>query len=122
MRQIRAGISLDKNPIATPSEETVKQGNKAILAYFDAMEKSDTEKVGQEKMLNNEVKLILIGNSTAGKSTLLHYLLDGEVKNELVSTHGMEQHIWKPEYRIEKNGKIIKDLKVRILDLGGQEY
>ncbi len=63
---------------------------------------------------NDEVKLVLLGNSTAGKSSLMRYLKDRIYDEEsLSSTHGILNEIWEPEGLL---------FKVNIWDFGGQEY
>lgn len=60
---------LYNNPITTPPLEIVKQGNEAVLAYFDSIEQS--EKEGKEVQGLNELKLLLVGEGAAGKTSLL---------------------------------------------------
>lgn len=63
---------------------------------------------------NDEVKLVLLGNSTAGKSSLMRFLSEGIYEeHSLSSTHGILNEIWEPEGA---------EFKVNIWDFGGQEY
>lgn len=63
---------------------------------------------------NDEVKLVLLGNSTAGKSSLMRFLSTGIYEeNSLSSTHGILNEIWEPDG---------EKFKVNIWDFGGQEY
>ncbi|MBK8965902.1 MAG: hypothetical protein IPM36_04335 [Lewinellaceae bacterium] len=61
----------------------------------------------------DEVKLVLIGNSTAGKSSLIRYLIDGVYDETIPSTHGISNIIW------DSNEL---GFKVNIWDFGGQEF
>lgn len=62
---------------------------------------------------NDEVKLVLLGNSTAGKSSLLHFLKENDYDETLPSTHGIQNFIWEPKEL---------DFKVNVWDFGGQEF
>lgn len=65
-------------------------------------------------MPNDEVKLVLLGNSTAGKSNLYHFLKTGRYEPDLhYSTHGLLHEIWQPAGA---------DFKVNVWDFGGQEF
>lgn len=108
-------------PLTSPPLEIASQGNDAILKYWEDL------KLGQkfERHINRDVKLILVGNSRAGKSTLAHFLTKGELIDGHPSTHGMKTLIWTPDFQIERlkseqnpEGKC----HVKILDFGGQEY
>ena len=89
-----------------PPIEIVKQGNKAILNYF-----AEREKKLQFK--NTEIKLILTGNSTAGKTSLSQYLRERTFKEDQPTTHGILNQQWHPEGR---------EMQVNLWDFGGQEY
>lgn len=62
---------------------------------------------------NDEVKLVLLGNSTAGKSSLLRYLMEGKFDEKLSSTHGIFNVLW-------HNAGL--PFKINIWDFGGQEF
>ncbi len=61
---------------------------------------------------NDEVKLVLLGNSTAGKSSLLRFLKD-QVFDEGFSTHGISNEMWQPDEL---------PFKINVWDFGGQEF
>ena len=63
----KGGIILAGNPLEIPPVEIVKQGRKAVAAYFKALE-------GEKKALN-EVKVLLVGDGGAGKTSLVKRLL-----------------------------------------------
>jgi len=67
---------------------------------------------------NNEVKMILVGNSTVGKTTLEKYLRTGIFEEGENTTHGIQVNRWKPENSNGENA----GLNVYIWDFGGQEY
>lgn len=69
-------------------------------------------------MENNEVKLILVGNSTVGKTSLDIFLRERSFQQGENSTHGIRVNHWEPRNKQgEKTG-----LQVYIWDFGGQEY
>lgn len=104
-------INIKENPIKQPNFETILNGKEAIIRYFE----SDWKKI-----INKEVKLILVGNSEVGKTTLVKYL-DGE--KDLDSTH--EATHWMIEKDVTSK-QIIKKLNdkcnLRVFDFGGQDY
>ena len=140
-----AGIILGPStPLQVPPLEVAEQGNAAILEYFDSMKKEEEASTGTRKIddkeptnlqpddgqvtpsdpsahtYTNEVKLIVVGNSTCGKTTLVKYLLNNRsISEKHSSTHGMEQHIWNYKRKIDG---LDRELKIRIYDFGGQEY
>ncbi len=67
------GILVEGCPLSTPPVEIVKQGNKAILRYFDEREKAGTDQI-------YEAKLLLIGEGGAGKTSLCRKLFDTEAE------------------------------------------
>lgn len=99
------GIFVDDNPWSNPPPAIIKQGNAAILNYFAEREK--------QQFKNQEIKLILVGNSTAGKTSLSQFLRDRNYQPNQSSTHGILPTQWLPTGH---------DLQVNIWDFGGQEY
>lgn len=90
----------------------------ALRGYFDSLKKG----IHQRK----ELPVILVGNSTAGK-TSLRYFLERNIfpPPEDYSTHGIEPSIWQPdEESLENAGdwSQLKDLQIYFWDFGGQEY
>jgi internalin A len=79
---------------------------KAIKDHFNAITKGTIE--------NDEIKMILIGNSTVGKTTMAKYLKENQYEKLQNTTHGIEVTTW----TLSSN----KNLKVHIWDFGGQEY
>lgn len=105
------GISLYKNPITTPPMSIVEEGTEAILTYFEQLKK------GSEKLY--EARIVIVGESKAGKTTLFKKLND---ENTLVpdpnqeSTHGI--NINQERTFTHTNGVQIKS---SIWDFGGQD-
>jgi len=99
------GIFIGDNHWQHPPIEIVKQGNAAILSYFAEREKAQFK--------NTEIKLILVGNSTAGKTSLSRFLRERNYQSGEPTTHGICNDRWAPEGR---------EMQVNLWDFGGQEY
>jgi small GTP-binding protein len=105
-RDWRGGIFLEGNPLEYPPIEIVKQGKEAIRYYFQSL--------AGEKQALNEVKVLLVGDGGAGKTSLVKRILEqGFDKNE-PKTHGIKIKDW----NINVNDS---DIKVHLWDFGGQE-
>ncbi|WP_139958572.1 COR domain-containing protein [Flavicella sediminum] len=106
-------INVAKNPLAKPPLEIVNIGKKAVLNYFN-------ELASGRKYINTDVKLILIGNSEVGKTTLAKYL-DNEKELDI-------DHI--PTNWLEEREIISKDIvdsinkkcTINLFDFGGHDY
>ena len=99
-------INFDENPLKSPPLEIVEQGHAAIVSWFAALD--------EEERPLNEVKVILVGDGGAGKTSLRKRLMGEEADPEESKTHGIEIHDWRP-----KSGK--KEILVHFWDFGGQE-
>jgi internalin A len=110
-------ILIKNNPLEIPDIETVQRGNEAILQYFEEKEaKKEVKKQNRATTHDTpSVKMILFGNSGAGKTNLSKYLRTGLFdEKDRDSTHGILIENWpKPED---------ENILVHIWDFGGQEY
>lgn len=108
-----AFLTLKGNPINNiPNEIFEKDGNVVmdVRNTLISMSKGTVE--------NNEVKMVLVGNSSVGKTTLVKYLREGIFVEGEDTTHGIQVSNWKPEKeKGESTG-----LTVYAWDFGGQEY
>jgi Leucine-rich repeat (LRR) protein/GTPase SAR1 family protein len=64
-----AGLVLSENPIQYPPKEVVAAGMEAVRSFFNQQAEQGIEKLF-------EAKLILVGEPGAGKTSLMHKLLD----------------------------------------------
>lgn len=114
------GLLLYNNPIAKPPLEILKQGNEAILAYFESLEKA--EKEGNQLYRLNEIKLLLVGEGAAGKTSLLKQLKGLKFKNDESKTHGINiEGIKLDELPVFEEYQNLKDVTLNVWDFGGQE-
>jgi len=101
------GIVFYDNPLKNPPVEIVKQGKEAIRNYFKSLEK-------EEKQPLNEVKMILVGDGGAGKTSLVKQLLGEKFDPHECQTHGINIRDW----YISKEENTFK---INTWDFGGQE-
>lgn len=99
-------ISLKGNPLENPPIEIVKQGREAVINYFKSLED------GKEPL--NEVKVLLVGDGGAGKTSLVKRLIKNEFDENESQTHGININKW----AVKQSGK---EIKVNFWDFGGQE-
>lgn len=96
--------------LQTPPPEIVAGGNKALGLYFNQL--AAERKVDLKPHINKTVKLILAGNSHAGKTSLRDYLRNPAAAcPDKPSTHWLE---------IEEIP--FQSSTLRVFDFGGQEY
>jgi internalin A len=105
-REPWSGIVLRENPLSNPSIEIVSQGLSAIREYFESA------KDGMRPL--HEVKLILVGDGGAGKTSLVKRLRDKEFNPIEKQTRGINIDSWQIKYSNY-------DVSARIWDFGGQE-
>jgi len=98
-------LTFDDNPLASPPWETAIKGMEAIRAYFVELEKGG--------LPVNEVKIILVGEGAAGKTSLVNRLIDKEFNPEEETTFGINIRSWDIEAGDRK-------IKGNIWDFGGQ--
>jgi internalin A len=121
-----------------PSDVWQSNDLNVIKSYFEQIDKQDIEKsintvkervasinqrITNSKQVKiqrkRDVKLVLLGNSNAGKTTLVKYLMYGKFEKKRKTTHGLEVLRWEPD---EKKFPLLQDVTVSIWDFGGQDY
>lgn len=109
-----SGIHVHRCPITFPPLEVVKQGNEAILRYFD-----EWKKQGFGELF--EAKIVVAGAGEAGKTTLIKKLLNPAYKVPNLKDKRTEGIAVK-SYSFPGSLKgLPQDLKAHIWDFGGQE-
>ncbi|WP_446011736.1 COR domain-containing protein [Candidatus Electrothrix sp.] len=114
-------LDLKGNPLTFPPIEIAEQGIEAIREYFTALQNplnvrppGDAPPRKKDQPLN-QVKLLLVGEGAAGKTSLVKQLFDEDFDTHEDTTHGISIRNWK----VEENGDT--PLRVNIWDFGGQE-
>lgn len=104
------GLKIQKNPLEYPPILTLNEGNEAIIRFFKKIEKEGTDSI-------YEVKVTLVGEGSAGKTSLLKRLLDpkNNLPEEKNRTRGISIEDWEFKKQIHK-----KHI-AHIWDFGGQD-
>lgn len=100
------GVFLERNKLESPPVEIIKQGREAVVNYFISLE-------GEKRPLN-EVKVLLVGDGGAGKTSLVKRLLGEDFDGNEHQTQGINIKGWKFK-------EIDSEIKVNFWDFGGQE-
>jgi internalin A len=96
-------LDLSGNPLEFPPLDIANRGIEAIRSYFKSME-------GKKQALN-EVKVLLVGDGGAGKTSLVKQVLGEDFDTHEPQTHGIKlRDYWNSE-----------DIHVHFWDFGGQE-
>jgi len=98
-------IYLGENPFENPPVEIVKKGREAVINYFKSLEDG--------KELLNEVKVLLVGDGGAGKTSLVKRIFGEEVDGNEPQTQGINIRKWVVKNRERK-------IKANFWDFGGQ--
>lgn len=106
-------INIANNPLDVPNMQIISQGMSAVRGFFKQYEAERSVQIPPYQ--NDDVKIILVGNSDAGKSSLAERLITGKWNDQLPTTHWMNIKAWQP---VRNNRKY----NIRIFDFGGQEY
>ncbi|MFN0035091.1 MAG: COR domain-containing protein [Saprospiraceae bacterium] len=102
-------------PLVNPPVEIVKQGNEAILRYFEQIEAQQ----GTAKLF--EAKIIIVGEGETGKTTLFEKLKDENhdpIKNPSGETHGINIYEGLPMHHPSLGARHVA---ANLWDFGGQE-
>jgi small GTP-binding protein len=94
------------NPLESPPVEIIRKGKEAIRTYFKSLKEGE--------LPLNEVKVLLVGDGGAGKTSLVNRLMGKEFDKKEPQTHGININ------RMEvKSGKVT--INANLWDFGGQE-
>ncbi|MBF4487734.1 COR domain-containing protein [Flavobacterium sp. CSZ] len=106
-------INIAKNPLTRPSMEFVNLGKQAVLRVLN-----DIRQRG--RYINKDIKIILVGNSEVGKSTMVKYLdNEKDIEQEHLPTLWMQEKVVKSKYKIDSLGE---ECLLHIFDFGGHDY
>ncbi|HRE76670.1 MAG TPA: COR domain-containing protein [Flavobacterium sp.] len=105
-----SGLIIENNPLEYPPQQTIKQGNQAIIRFFEKIVQEGEDTI-------YEAKLTLVGEGSAGKTSLVRRLLDSKAPfpEEKNRTRGISIVDW--VFKIQKNKKHM----AHIWDFGGQD-
>ncbi|MBX7243576.1 MAG: caspase family protein [Bacteroidia bacterium] len=112
-------LYLYKNPLTNIPKELFDEERKNV---WQGVRNHLVSLIEDGVIPNDQIKLLLLGNSTAGKSSLIEFLTEGKYEKDKVSTHGIEHIVWQPYKDDLKASEKQRNLKVAIWDFGGQEF
>jgi internalin A len=106
-------LNIALNKLESPLPEVISQGKDKVIAYLEQEEAEKDLKLAP--VFIRDIKLILVGNSHAGKSSLLYWIKNGAIDKTISTTHWLET---------DKLHLNIADIEytIRSFDFGGQEY
>lgn len=104
--ELNSQIVLADNPLEVPPLEIVSQGKYAIIEYFKSLE--------NDEYLLNELKVLFVGEGSAGKTSLVKRIVGENFNQEENQTHGIDIRKW----RIKD---IDEEVQINFWDFGGQE-
>ena len=108
------GVNLYENRLSSPPVEIVQQGNTAIKAYFDSLEDGT--------QVLEEVKVLLVGEGMAGKTSLLKQFQHHAFDQKESQTHGINVvSLSASKVKGLEEAKALKNAKLHFWDFGGQE-
>ncbi|WP_417911236.1 COR domain-containing protein [Candidatus Electronema sp. PJ] len=99
-------LLLHGNPLVSPPLEIANRGIEAIRSYFASLE-------GESRLLA-EVKVILVGEGAAGKTSLTRCLRDERFNPKEETTHGIRIRKW-------QINSTARPIRCNLWDFGGQE-
>ncbi|MCP4216534.1 MAG: GTP-binding protein [bacterium] len=102
-------FTLYGNPLETPPPEIIRKGKTAIGNYFNSLQEDTSQPL-------NEVKVILVGDGGAGKTSLVNHIIHRKFDPRQDPTEGIDIKTWQPENTLHD-----EDIQVRVWDFGGQE-
>ena len=103
-------FDIEDNPLQEPPIEIVDQGFEAIERYFEEIQKRGST-------ISNTLKVVLVGQGKAGKTSLLQSILD--LTDPLTTEEERTIYVNFKTVRIPRKGK--PDLIIIFYDCGGQE-
>jgi len=102
---IHDGLNLFGNPLEVPPVQIIQKGRNAVLDYFASLE------AGKRKL--NELKVLLVGNGGAGKTSLVRRIFGEPFDSKESQTKGI---VIRPKwYRVGG-----RSVKAHFWDFGGQ--
>lgn len=100
------GISVYENPLESPPMEIIEHGQVAIRDYFESL--------ADERLPLNEAKLLLVGDGSSGKTSLVKRMLRDDFDKHEEQTHGINIDTW----AVTVGGTKVK---LHVWDFGGQD-
>jgi internalin A len=104
-------LNLESNPIPIPPEFVVRKNSRVILDYYFSSFK--------KQLRLNEVKLLVVGQGSVGKTSLVQRILYSTFNKNQTKTEGISISQWQIDRRKKQDPDT--PIKLNIWDFGGQE-
>ncbi|CAN0471898.1 unnamed protein product, partial [Laminaria digitata] len=105
-------LRLNGNPWIMPPEAVVDEGLSAVETYLKAVRTAEEAGVGIKTM--QLLKVVLVGSSQAGKTSLMNSIVDGEAK----ATEGTPEEVSTIGIQLQRHP--LNDVRVEFYDCAGQ--
>jgi len=113
-------LKLEEQRAIKKEKEEIKQKLEKTTKELEVKQEKQQQ---LEELEINDVKLIFVGNSGAGKTQLSKFFETGKLNKERESTHGIRLNRWLPDGKTSPALKSLKNkIAANIWDFGGQEY
>ncbi|MFK8103724.1 MAG: COR domain-containing protein [Saprospiraceae bacterium] len=111
-------IQLGGNPLSFPPPEIVQQGSKGVLAWLNSFEKG----TDQDEHFLKEIKLLIVGEGAAGKTSLLKQIKGLPFNQQENQTHGVNvESLEMGKLSLFDAFASMKEVVLHVWDFGGQE-
>jgi internalin A len=101
------GINVFDNPLQAPTPEVLEQGAISLRAYYGSL--------GGDRLELGEARLLLVGEGSSGKTSLVRALLGEDFRIDESQTRGVSIR------HLELQASRQTSLRLRLWDFGGQE-
>lgn len=113
-------VNYYNNPFISPPKEIVEKGDEAVISYLESLQEASANQL--EFVPINEIKIILVGEGMAGKTSLLKQIKGLKFNKNESQTHGVIiEKLPLDALKLFKNFAILRGVTGRFWDFGGQE-
>lgn len=108
-------LDLTNNSLSIPPEILSRVGNPiSIFDYYFRSEKTNKKRI-------NQAKLLILGQGSVGKTSLVQQILHGTFDPNQTKTEGISINQWQVDEKEKREGEQPSEIRLNIWDFGGQE-
>ncbi|MGK7942690.1 MAG: COR domain-containing protein [Crocosphaera sp.] len=110
-------LDIQNNPISLPSYIIWRKNEPQKIVDFYEYQ------INRQQRTLNEAKILLVGQGSVGKTSLIRRLIYDEFDQQQEKTDGIDIQPWYPQFEVNSFNSCLenKDIKLNIWDFGGQE-